>query len=135
MTDNSYDDIINMPHHVSKNHPQMTIYNRAAQFSSFAALTGYEEAIKETARMTDEKIELDENMKNELDRVLMFLHEHQTEHPEVKITYFKKDEIKSGGSYETVTGNLKKIDTYAKKLVLTNELVISIIDIVKVEEK
>ncbi len=115
-----YDDIIGLPHHVSWKHPQMPLLDRAAQFAPFAALTGYEAAIKETARLTEEEIELDENSKELLDFRLQQLQEHLSERPEVTVTYFCPDEKKTGGAYETVTGKVKKVDAYAGELVFTD---------------
>lgn len=115
-----YDDIIDLPHHVSRKHPQMPLLDRAAQFAPFAALTGHEAAIKETARLTEEEIELDENSKELLDFRLQQLQEHISECPEVTVTYFCPDEKKSGGAYETVTGKVKKVDAYAGELVFTD---------------
>lgn len=113
-----YDDIINLPHHVSENHPQMPPEDRAAQFAPFAALTGYGEAIRETARLTDEKIQIDENQKEILDRKLQILKNHLSEKPEITVSYFEQDERKSGGSYKKVTGKLHKIDLYRKMIFL-----------------
>ena len=115
-----YDDIIDLPHHVSRKHPQMPLLDRAAQFAPFAALTGHEAAIKETARLTEEEIELDENSNELLDLRLQQLQEHLSEQPEVTVTYFCPDEKKSGGAYETVTGAVKKVDAYAGELVFTD---------------
>ena len=115
-----YDDIIDLPHHVSRKHPQMPLLDRAAQFAPFAALTGHEAAIKETARLTEEEIELDENSKELLDLRLQELQEHISECPEVTVTYFCPDEKKEGGAYETVTGKVKKVDGYAGELVFTD---------------
>ncbi|MBR2409136.1 MAG: hypothetical protein IKB07_09335 [Lachnospiraceae bacterium] len=115
-----YDDIIELPHHVSRKHPQMPLLDRAAQFAPFAALTGHEAAIKETARLTEDEIELDENSKELLDLRLQYLQEHMSEQPEVTVTYFKPDEKKSGGAYETETGRVKKVDGYAGELVFTD---------------
>ena len=94
-----YDDIINLPHHVSTRHPQMSMYDRAAQFSPFAALTGYDDAIQETGRLTEQKIELDEETLEKLDERFQILQEHLGEQPEVRFTYFKPDERKEGGAY------------------------------------
>ena len=105
-----YDDIIDLPHHVSKTHPQMPMRSRAAQFAPFAALSGYEEAVKETARLTEEERELDEYEREELDHKLQILIRHWKEQPRVTITYFKPDSKKSGGSYVDVTGIVRKID-------------------------
>lgn len=115
-----YDDIIDLPHHVSKKHPQMPLLDRAAQFAPFAALTGHEAAIKETARLTEEEIELDENSKELLDFRLQQLQEQLSESPEVTVTYFCPDEKKAGGAYETVTGKVKKVDAYAGEMVFTD---------------
>ncbi len=118
--EHKYDDMINMPHHVSKKHPQMALADRAAQFSPFAALTGYEAAIAETARVTEERLDLSENSREELNVQLQLLKERLPEKPVVEITYFVPDERKSGGSYETVTGVVKKIDEYEQRIVLEN---------------
>ena len=107
-----YEDIINLPHHVSKTRPQMSMLDRAAQFSPFAALTGYDAAIKETGRLTDEKIELDEDTKAALDMKQAYLIEMIDEQPEITIIYFLPDARKVGGAYVTVTGNLKRFDEY-----------------------
>jgi len=115
-----YDDIIDLPHHVSRKHPQMPLLDRAAQFAPFAALTGHEAAIRETARLTEEEIELDESSKALLDLRLQQLQEHLPEQPEVTVTYFCLDEKKSGGAYDTVTGRVKKVDAYAGEMVLTD---------------
>ena len=128
-----YDDIIDLPHHVSKKHPQMSSINRAAQFSPFAALTGYDSAIKETARLTDKRIVLDENAIADLDMKLNILADMSTEHPEVAVTYFKPDEKKKGGAYITVTGTLKKIDDYERAIVFVSGEKIAIEDILEIE--
>ncbi|MBQ9766731.1 MAG: hypothetical protein IJW37_01320 [Lachnospiraceae bacterium] len=113
-----YDDIIDLPHPVSKKHPQMPLLDRAAQFAPFAALTGHDAAIKETARLTEEELFLDENSKELLDAELQYVLEHLSEHPEVTVTYFQPDERKSGGAYVTVTGRVKKVDMYERRIVL-----------------
>lgn len=126
MRDNhKYDDIINMPHHVSTTHPQMPLHDRAAQFSPFAALTGHEDAIKEAARLTDEWMEPDDDRKSELNEKLQELLARIEEKPPVTVTYFIPDEQKAGGTYVTVTGKLKKIDEYDKMLVLEDGLTIA----------
>lgn len=109
MTDN-YKDIMNLPHPTSKTRPRMTRYNRAAQFSPFAALTGYEEAVKETARFTDEKAELDEDHIAVINDKLNIALEKKEQTPVVTITFFRYDSRKKGGEYLTVTGVLKGID-------------------------
>ena len=128
-----YDDIIDLPHHVSVAHPPMPIPDRAAQFSPFAALTGYDTAIKETARLTDEKIELDEYMQADLSVRLNALQDRLDARPEVTITYFQPDKKKSGGSYLTVTGGVKKIDADERTVVLLDGTKISIEDIVAID--
>ena len=119
-----YNDIINLPHHVSKNHPPMPMMNRAAQFAPFAALTGYDAVINETGRLTDGFIELDENKKEQLNRRIVELMETIDEQPSVTITFFKPDERKAGGSYSTVSGQLKKVDEFNQVLVMEDDMVI-----------
>ena len=128
-----FDDIINLPHHVSATRPQMSMLDRAAQFSPFAALTGYDDAIKETGRLTDEKIEMDEDRKAALDMKQAYLIEMIDEQPEISITYFLPDTKKSGGAYVTVTGNLKRFDEYERLLILTNGKKIPMDDIADIE--
>ena len=130
-----YDDIIELPHHVSRKHPQMPLMDRAAQFAPFGALTGHEAAIKETARLTEEEIELDEDSKELLDLRLQELQEHLPTHPEVTVTYFCPDERKTGGAYETVTGRVKKVDGYAGELVFTDGRRVELKGIVELEEE
>ena len=113
-----YDDLLDLPHHVSVTHPHMTLYDRAAQFAPFKALTGYEDDVEETARPTDQRIELDADSIVRLDARLRLLEEHLADAPTVSITYFRPDERKAGGSYETVTGVVKKIDAIKCILVL-----------------
>ena len=113
-----YDDIIGLPHPTSSKHPRMPISERAAIFSPFAALSGHSAALAETARLTDQKIELDEDTKAELDRKQAILREHLTEQPEITVTWFQPDERKDGGAYVTVTGRLRKIDEAERALVL-----------------
>ena len=115
-----YDDIIHLPHHVSKTRPQMSMEDRAAQFSPFAALTGYDAAILETGRLTEDKLELGEETQAILDRKQRYLAEIIDTKPEITVTYFVHDEKKSGGAYSTVTGFLKRIDEYERVLVLTD---------------
>lgn len=128
-----YEEIINLPHHVSKTRPQMSMLDRAAQFSPFAALTGYDAAIKETGRLTDEKIELGEEAKAALDRKQAYLMEMIDEQPEISITYFLPDARKSGGAYVTITGNLKRFDEYERLLILTDSRKIPMDDIADIE--
>ena len=128
-----YDDIIELPHHVSKKHPQMPLLDRAAQFAPFAALTGHEAAIKETARLTEEELFLDENSKELLDAELQYVLEHLSEHPEVTVTYFEPDAKKSGGAYVTVTGRVKKVDAYERSIVLADGGVIPMDEVIGME--
>lgn len=113
-----YDDIINLPHPTSPRHPRMPIGDRAAQFAPFAALTGYDDVIDETARLTDRMTELSEEMKEILDAKQSFLVDVISTHPTILVTYFVPDAKKQGGMYKTVTGALKMIDEYEKQLVL-----------------
>ena len=130
---NKYDKIINSPHHVSSTRPHMSMIDRAAQFSPFAALTGYDAAVKETARLTEQKIELDEYEKAALDQRILLLQEHLKELPEVTITHFVPDERKDGGKYVSITEAVKKIDTYEKQIVLVDKSKISIENILSIE--
>lgn len=111
-----YEDIIGLPHHVSSKRPQMSMLDRAAQFSPFAALTGYDDAIQETGRLTDMKIEIGEEAREALDRKQQYLQEIIADRPEITITYFLPDERKAGGSYTSLTGTLKRIDYYERVL-------------------
>lgn len=117
---NDYSDIIDHPHYVSKTRPQMSELERAAQFSPFAALTGYDAAIQETGRLTDERMEIGEEEKATLDRKQQYLLEIISDKPEITVTYFKPDERKSGGAYVSVTGKLKRLDDVERILVLTD---------------
>lgn len=128
----SYGDIINLQHHVSTYHEHMSIYDRAAQFSPFAALTGYDGAIKETARLTDQRIELDENEKNILDEKLRIVQEQLSRQQEVEIVFFRQDELKTGGAYIAVRDTVKKIDEYSRVMVMQNGTRIPIDEIVDI---
>ena len=130
-----YDDIINLPHHVSKTRPQMSMIDRAAQFSPFAALTGYDAAIKETGRLTDEKIELDEEALSNLNMKFQILFERLDEQPDIAITYFKPDETKSGGAYLTTTDKIKKIDEYERIITTANGTKIPMDDVISLESE
>ena len=128
-----YEDIINLPHHVSSTRPQMSMLERAAQFSPFAALTGYDAAIKETGRLTDEKIEIGEEALTFLNMKLQLLVDNLDDKPEVTFTYFKPDERKSGGAYVDVTGTVKKVDDYERQIVMHNGTKIPLDDILNIE--
>ena len=127
-----YADIINLPHHVSATRPQMSMIDRAAQFSPFAALTGYDAAIKETGRLTDEKIELDEAALNILNMKFQILVDSLDEEPEVIFTYFKPDERKAGGAYVDLTGKVKKVDDLERMIVMQNGAKIPMDDILEI---
>lgn len=128
-----YEDIIHLPHHVSSKRPPMPMSDRAAQFSPFAALTGYDDAIRETGRLTEQKIQLDEEALAILDEKFHALQEHLDEHPEIKFTYFEPDERKAGGTYQTVSGAVKKIQEYERQLILEDGSVILVDDILEME--
>lgn len=128
-----YDDIIHLPRHVSTTHPHMKTIDRAAQFSPFAALTGYDAAVKETARLTDERVELDEYMKNTLSHRLQIIEDQLEEHPEIAITYFQPDVKKNGGAYVTAIGTVKKIDKHKRVVAMTDGIVIPIDEIISID--
>lgn len=128
-----YDDIIDLPHHVSTSRPRMSVLDRAAQFSPFAALTGFEDAVKETARLTDERMDLDEDAKAALNVRLLMIQEQLDDQPQVFITYFKPDDKKVGGAYITVKGCVKTIDAYERTVVMKGGARISINDIIKID--
>ena len=130
---NEYEDIMDRPHHISKKHPQMSMSERAAQFSPFAALTGYDAAVEETARLTDRRIELDEYEARHLDERIQKLSEHLQEHPKISITYFLPDARKDGGEYVTVTGSVKKMDPYERRIVLMDGTLIPIHEVIKID--
>lgn len=132
MADN-YNDIINLPHHVSATRPQMSMMDRAAQFSPFAALTGYDAAIKETGRLTDEKIELGEEELSILNMKFQLLMDSLDEEPEVHITYIKPDDRKAGGAYLTASGTVKKIDDFERIIFMENGTKIPMDDVLSIE--
>jgi hypothetical protein len=125
----NYDDIINLPHHVSANHTPMSLDQRAAQFAPFAALTGYDEEIEETARFVDEKLPLDDDRLDKLNKALQYLDEHQSEKPLVTVTHFVADKQKSGGSYRVYTGNLRFFDSVELVLKFTDRTEITVEDL------
>ena len=128
-----YDDIINLPHPTSRRHPRMPIRDRAAIFSPFAALSGHGAALAETARRTERRKELAEDVRAELDRRQVVLLEHMDERPELTVTWFQRDEKKDGGAYLTTTGRLKKLRELERILVLTDGTEISLEDVVTLE--
>lgn len=129
----NYDDIINLPHPVSKSHPQMPMKERAAQFAPFQALTGYSSAIKETERITLPRLELSESAQEEIKRKLDWIEEHIAERPAVKMIYFHPDEKKDGGDYVLKEGNVKRIDGVNSRIYFENQDSIPIIDLISIE--
>lgn len=130
---NPYEDIINLPHHRSSKHPHMPRHNRAAQFSPFAALTGHDAAVREVARTTDKRVELDEYLKADLNERLCIVQEYIKDKPEVSIVYFEEDNLKEGGRYLTATGFVKKIDEYEELVVMEDGKKILIKDIFEID--
>ena len=130
-----YEDIVDLPHHVSRKHPQPTMADRAARFAPFAAITGYEEMVLEEARITDDRIELDENSKAALNEKLNMILEFIDEQPEVSITYFEPDKRKAGGAYVTVTGTVKRIDEYEHLVIMTDGKKINIDEIYNLQSE
>ena len=130
---NPYDDIISLPRHVSTTRPQMPVLNRAAQFSPFAALTGYEAAIKEVARLTDQRVELDEYMKGALSDSLHVIANRINDQPEIEVTYFQPDSKKEGGTYVTAIGTAKKVDEYERVVIMTDGTAIPIVEIIRID--
>ena len=116
----NYDDIINLPRHVSDKHPHMSIHDRAAQFAPFAALTGHSEAVSETARYVDEKIDLGEDAIKEIQDALNYIQEHISQSPQVTITYFVADDRKRGGRYVTETVKIKYVDNLEQNIRFDN---------------
>ena len=128
-----YEDIINLPPHISTKHPQPTMIDRAARFAPFAAITGYEEMVLEEARITEERIDLDEGTLSILNEKLNMIQEFIDEEPEVTITYFEPDKKKSGGAYIDITGTVKRIDEYECLVIMTDGKKIRIEDIYGLE--
>ena len=128
----SYDDIINFQHHVSGNREHMSVHDRAAQFSPFAALTGFDGAIKETARLTDQRIELEEEAKIILDEKLRIVQEQLSKQQEIELVYFRPDERKAGGAYISIMGTVKKIKGYERVVLLQDGTRIPIEEIIDI---
>ena len=128
-----YADIIDKQQHVSEKHTPMDMENRAAQFSPFAALTGYEAAVKETARLTDDREELDEDEKTRLNAQLQKISARLQEQPEVMVTYFAPDERKTGGARQTYRGRLRKIDRNRKMLIMVDQTELPIENLLNIE--
>lgn len=129
----NYDDIIDLPHHVSSTRPRMPMIDRAAQFQPFRALTCYEDAVRETARLTDRRMELTEEEKARLDAALQRLMDSISSRPQVSVTWFQPDKRKAGGAYVTTTGRLKKIDDLEGVLILLGGERIVIEDILDIQ--
>ena len=130
---NKYDDIINMPHHVSKIRKPMSLQNRSAQFAPFSALTIYDEKIREVARETSRKIELDDGIKLMLNEKLCLIKNDIKLRPRVTITYFIRDEKKMGGCYKTITGNVRVVDEVYKRIVLIDNTIISFDNVIDIK--
>ena len=128
-----YNEIMGLPHHVSKTRPQMPMSDRAAQFAPFAALTGYDAAIKEPGRLTDERIELDVEALSALDMKYQLLMEALDEAPEVTITYFQPDERKAGGKYVSAVGAVKKIDDFERRITMRDGTRIPMDDVLSID--
>ena len=130
-----YDDIINLPHHVSKNHPQMSMTNRAAQFAPFAALVGFSDAIKNTEEILDKRIELTDDKKQEIAAFLRKISQNCNENPEITVKYFViKDKKNNLGKYIAYSGKVKKIDEVENKIIFLNRKSIYIKDIYEIME-
>ncbi len=129
----SYDDIIKTAYPIPSKYPKMSVTGRAAQFSPFAALTGYSDAIEESGRLTKRKAKLDPSVKEELNRKLYYLSTITQELPEITVTYFLRDPIKMGGTYFKKTGNLKRVDTYQHFILYTDGTLILMDDIFQIE--
>ena len=130
----NYEDIISLPHHTSKKYPRMSLDARSAQFAPYAALTGYDEVLAETARITNRRIEIDENLKTIIDSKLQIIRENIKNKPLISVVYFVPDLKKNGGKYVTVNGNVKKIDEYRNILVLDDNMEIEVKEIIQLEE-
>lgn len=128
-----YEDILNLPHHVSKKHPQMSMHNRAAQFSPFAALTGYDSAIRETARQTNRRMDLGEDEQAEIGEKLRLLMDRAGEHPEAAFVVFVPDARKAGGEYVSLTARVKRVDELARRVILADGREISFGDILEID--
>ena len=130
-----YDDIINLPHHQSDRRAHMSLYDRAAQFAPFSALTGHDDAIKETARLTDKKLELDDYDQMLLNNKMNFILNHINDQPEIIVTYFIPDSAKAGGMYLDFAGNIKKYDAVQRKICFTDKTEIFIDDIIEIKSE
>ena len=132
--EHKYDVIMDLPHHQSKERTHMSLHDRAAQFAPFAALAGHEEAIEETARLTDEKIMLDETAIEKINEKLYDISQHLSEKRNVSITYFRPDTQKCGGAYLTDVGTVKKMDEVEKVILMDSGMKIAMEQIIEIEE-
>ncbi len=130
-----YEDIVGLPRPISKKHPEPTMMERAARFAPFAAITDYEEMVLEEARVTEERITLDENALTLLNEKLNILQEIPDKTPEIKVTYFEPDKKKSGGTYVTRRGTVKQLDPYKKLLIMSDDKKIPLEDICELESE
>lgn len=126
--EHKYDDIINLEHHISKKHKQMSLENRSAQFAPFAALIGYDDAVKETARITDSK-----GIKEIINKTIQKIKNNLNKHVQIKVTYFVPDKLKCGGKYQTEVGIVAKINEYSKIIKLESGTEIPIEEIIELE--
>lgn len=129
---NNYDDIINLPHYESKTRKRMSLEARSAQFAPFAALTGYDDKVKETARLTEKKIDLTDEEYNLINSKLQIIKDHIKEQPEIFFTIFVKDKLKEGGKYEEIRGKVRRIDEVNEFIVLIDKSKIFFNDIVDI---
>ena len=132
---NPYEDIIHLPHHKSSKHPPMPRCDRAAQFSPFAALTGHDDAVREAARVTDKRVQLDDYIKADLNKRLCMIQAYIDKKPEVSMTYFQEDHINDGGSYVRASGCVKKIDEYRGLIVMEDGRRILMSDIIEIDSE
>lgn len=128
-----YDKIIELPHPTLKKHYPMSLYNRAAQFAPFAALSGYDEACNEVTRLTDRRIELDDDKAADLDMKTQILIEHSEDQPEIEIEYFVPDRKKSGGAYYRIKGRFRWYDSGNACIVLSDGMTVAIVDIYRID--
>lgn len=133
MNQNNYEDIINLPHHISSKHPQMSIEARSAQFTPFSALSGYDDAVKETERRTESRLEIDEESKNRLNNKLNIILNNIKHNPKITFTYFVYDQKKSGGKYITTTGKVKKVNIIEQYITLMDKTQIPINEIINMK--
>ena len=128
-----YEDILHLSHHVSEKHPRMSMHNRAAQFSPFAALTGYDSAIRETARQTNRRMDLSEDEQAEVGERLRLLRDREGERPEAAFVVFVPDARKAGGEYVSLTARVKRVDELARRVILTDGREIAFGDILEID--